>query len=291
MALIAVSWLWAAPAAAQQADPHAGHHMPAAPTAAASGTDQERTSPKGHLESAPPPASVILPPWVPEITDEMRRAAVPAPHGHEAHDRRTNAFVLFDRLEWQSGGAEGLAWGNRGWVGGDINRAWFRTEGEGGDDGVGEADVELLYGRAVHRWWDVVGGVRQDIRPDARTWLAVGVQGLAPYFFEVEATAYVSDGGRTAARFEVEYELLLTNRLILQPRGEITLFGKDDPEAGVGAGLSTGEIGMRLRYEFRREFAPYLGVSWVRAFGDTRQLDADAPAGAPRLVLGVRTWF
>jgi copper resistance protein B len=288
--VVVASWLWAAPVAAQQADPHAGHQMPASPAPAA-GSGQAAAAPKGHLETAPPPTSVLLPPWVPEITEEMRRAAFPETHGHEAHDRRVNGFFLFDRLEWQSGEGDALSWGNRGWVGGDINRAWFRTEGHGGDGEVGEADVELLYGRAIHRWWDVVGGVRQDIRPDVRTWMAVGVQGLAPYFFEVAATAYVSDQGRTAARVEVEYEFLLTNRLILQPRGEVTLFGKDDPAAGVGDGLSSGELGVRLRYEFRREFAPYLGVSWVRAFGDTRRIDADAPVGAPRLVLGVRTWF
>ncbi len=128
-----------------------------------------------------------------------------------------------------------------------------------------DAQVHLLYGRAIARWWDIVAGVRQDARPGpSRTWAAVGVQGLAPYWFEVEATAYVGEGGRTRARVEVEYELLLTNRLVLQPLLELEIYGKADPETGLGAGLSRTETGVRLRYEIRRELAPYVGISWDR---------------------------
>jgi copper resistance protein B len=186
-----------------------------------------------------------------------------------------------------------VAFSNTGWVGGDINRLWFRAEGEGADGAIDDGSAHVLYGRAIARWWDVVGGVRQDIQPGARTWLAFGVQGLAPGFFEVQATAYLSDAGQTAAQVEVEYDLLLSNRLVLQPVVEVNLYGKGNTALGVGRGLSTGEAGLRLRYHIRREFAPYVGVTWVRAFGDTATLTPhdDVPNGAPRLVTGVRVWF
>jgi copper resistance protein B len=152
----------------------------------------------------------------------------------------------------------------------------------------------VLYGRAIARWWDVVAGVRQDMRPGpARTWAAVGIQGLAPYWFEVEATAYVGAGGRTHFRFETEYELLLTNRLILQPLLEIEIYGKSDPERDIGAGLSTADTGLRVRYEFRREFAPYIGMTWNRVFfgtADAAKAAADTVAGT-RLTAGFRFWL
>ena len=151
-----------------------------------------------------------------------------------------------------------------------------------------------MYGRAFSRWWEVVAGIRQDFRPaDPQTWAAVGIQGLAPYWFEVEATAYVGESGKTAVRLETEYELLVTNRLILQPLIEVNLFGKSDPARGIGAGLSTTEIGLRARYEFRRELAPYVGVTWNRKYGRTADYATaagDAVSGA-RLVLGARLWF
>lgn len=137
-----------------------------------------------------------------------------------------------------------------------------------------------------------MAGVRQDLRPGAQTWLAFGVQGLAPGFFEVEATAYVSDAGQTAAHLEVEYDLLLTNRLVLQPVVEANLYGRTNASLGVGRGLSSAEAGFRLRYEIRREIAPYVGVTWARTFGRTRDLAEDGEAtGAPRLVTGLRLWF
>ncbi|AMY08799.1 Copper resistance protein B precursor [Luteitalea pratensis] len=256
--------------------------------------DDDRPAPRGHIESAPPPASVIVPPWIPDVSDEMRRAAFPDVQGHAAHDQRINGFVLFDQLEWRAGNGPGsLSWSNTGWVGGDINRVWFRTEGDGVGSGMDAARVHLLYGRAVARWWNVVAGVRQDLQPGAQTWLAVGVQGLAPGFFDVEATAYLSDEGQTAAHVEVGYDVLITNRWVLQPVMEMDVYGKPNASIGVGSGLSTGEAGIRLRYQFTREFAPYVGVSWLRAFGGTADLDhdADVPNGAPRLVTGVRVWF
>ncbi|HET9358761.1 MAG TPA: copper resistance protein B [Vicinamibacterales bacterium] len=211
------------------------------------------------------------------------------------HENAVNYLVLFDQLEWQAGeGANGISIDTRGWVGRDRDRLWFRAEGDGEDGGVGEAHTHLLYGRRFSRWWDVVAGIRQDFRPGSpQTWAAFGVQGLAPYWFEIEATAYVGASGRTHARFEVEYELLFTNRLIVQPLFEAEVFGKSDPERGIGAGLSTTDLGFRLRYEFRREFAPYLGVTWRNKWGETAdfaEAAGDDPGGA-RFVAGLRLWF
>jgi copper resistance protein B len=229
------------------------------------------------------------------VTDEDRAAAFPMVEGHALHDNAVNYFVLFDQLEWlRNGDGRGLSWDNKGWVGGDRDRFWFRTEGARDDGRFGDARAHLLYGHAIAPWWELVAGVRQDVRPGpSQTWAAVGVQGLAPYWFEVEATAYVGGSGRTQFRIEGEYELLLTNRLILQPLVEVEIHGKDDPEHGTGAGLSTADAGLRLRYEFRREFAPYVGLVWSRRFfgtADFAEAAGDRVEGA-RLALGVRLWF
>jgi copper resistance protein B len=236
-----------------------------------------------------------LPPYVPEVTDADRQAAFPDVHGHSVHDRAVNYFVLFDQLEWQvDGGTDALAWDTKSWVGKDRDRLWLRAEGEGGSDGLPLAQAHVLYGRAISRWWDMVVGIQQDFRPaPSRTWAAIGVQGLAPYWFEVEATAHVGTGGRTHFRLETEYELRLTNRLVTQPLVELEIHGKADPERGIGAGLTTGEAGLRLRYEVRRELAPYVGVVWTQKFFGTADAAraAGSPSGTVRLAIGVRTWF
>jgi copper resistance protein B len=243
-------------------------------------------------QSQPAPAEH---PEMPPVTDADRAAAFPDVEGHSVHDSATNYLVLFDQLEWQgTGRSNGVSWDNKGWMGGDRDRFWFRTEGTGSDGRLGDAHAHLLYGRAITRWWDVVVGVRQDMRPGpAQTWAAVGVRGLAPYWFDVEATAYVGASGRTHVRFETEYELLLTNRLILQPLLEVEIYGKADPEHRMGAGLSTADAGLRLRYEFRREIAPYIGMTWSRKFFGTADLAeaAGIRSRQARLVLGVRWWF
>ncbi len=249
------------------------------------------------LAQAPPPDAAVPAQHhgVPPATDDDRQAAFPDVGGHAAHDNDLHSFVLFDRLEWQSvEGASGLTWDNTTWVGRDLDRLWLRAEGRSEHGGVADADAHVLYGRAIARWWDVVAGVRQDLRPGpGRTWAAVGIQGLAPYWFEVEATAYLGDGWRTALRINVEYELRLSNRVILQPRIEANLYGRADALRGIGAGVSTADPGLRLRYEIRRELAPYLGVSWERRFGGTGDLSQAAGAGdaGVRLVTGVRWWF
>lgn len=232
---------------------------------------------------------------IPPITEADRAAAFPEVDVRPMEASPFHSFLLLDELEWRRTAAKhGMKWDALGWLGGDLNRFWFRTEGLADDGRLGEAEAHLLYGRAFARWWDLVVGVRQDFRPGpSQTWAAVGVQGLAPYWFEVEATGYLGEGEQTAARLEVEYELLLTNRLILQPLLEINVYGKRDLERGIGAGLSTGDLGLRLRYEVRRELAPYVGVTWSRRFGETRSLAAqagDVDSGA-RVVAGVRLWY
>ena len=275
-------------------DPHAEHapQKPATPAAGGSPSQHdEHHTPAANETSASPD----LPSFIPAITDEDRKAAFPDVGGHAAHDSAIHSFVLVDQLEWQTADAGArLNLDGKGWIGGDRDRLWFRAEGDADEDRIGEARAHVLFGRQISRWWDVVGGIRQDFGPGpARTWAAIGVQGLAPYWFEIEATGYVGASGRTQARLEVEYELLLTNRLVLQPLVELEIAGKSDPERGIGAGVSTTDAGFRLRYEIRREVAPYVGVVWSTKWGKTADL-ADAAGddtGGARFVSGLRLWF
>lgn len=249
----------------------------------------------GHGADPDLPADAAPRTPIPALTDADRAAAFPHDaHGHEVHDQRVFSYWLVDRLEWQDTEEGSLGWEGLAWVGGDINRVWLRTEGEASDGEVESGNAEVLYGRSITPWWDAVAGVRHDFgHGPSRTYAAFGFQGLAPYKFEVEATAFVGANGRGGATLEAEYDTLITNRLILQWQGETTLYAKDDPEIGVGSGLSTIEAGARLRYEFSRRFAPYVGVEFERAFGETadlRRLEGE-PTRDTRLVAGIRFWF
>ena len=235
---------------------------------------------------------------IPVLTDADRAAAFADAGGHEAHgmhDEDIHSFVLFDRLEaWNADRGTGFEWEGQAWVGTDLNRLWLRSEGERVGGRTGAADLEVLYGRSIARWWDLVAGVRHDFKPGAsQDFAAIGVMGLAPYKFEVAATAYIGESGQTAARAEIEYETLLTNRLILQPLVEFNLYGQDDARRGIGSGLSTVEAGLRLRYEFTRKFAPYVGVVRERAFGRTADFrrDEGEDIDDTRFVAGFRIWF
>jgi copper resistance protein B len=210
---------------------------------------------------------------------------------HAMHDDATFGYLLLDHLE---AGEGTQAWKTQGWLGTDLHRAWLRSEGQGRDGRLDHGDIELLYGRPVSPWWDLLAGVRHDFGAGAtRDFLAIGVQGLAPYKIEVAATGYLGESGRTAARVELEYEARITARLVLQPSIEANLYGRDDPRRGLGSGLSTLESGLRLRYEFTRRFAPYIGVVREHAFGGTADLRrADGhPVSETRFVAGLRTWF
>lgn len=229
---------------------------------------------------------------IPPVTDADRRAAFPELHAHHAHGTGIYSSVIVDRLEMDDD--DGHAMEAEAWIGGDVRKFVISTELHGDKHGLEEASVDLLYSQGVRAWWDVVAGVRQDFPSDrSRTWAAAGVRGFAPYKFEVSAMAYASDGGRVMANFEGEYETLLTNRAIVQWRGEANLRNKAEPELHLGSGLTTASIGARLRYEIRREFAPYIGVEYERSFGNTRRLRASSgeDAGDVSFVAGVRFWF
>ena len=232
---------------------------------------------------------------IPTLTDADRVAAQPPAHDHPVHDNSIQNYTLIDRLEtWHADNGGAFEWDAQSWVGTDLNRLRLRTEGARYNGRTEQADLEVLYSRSVATWWDVVGGIRHDFKPGAsQEFAAIGVVGMAPYKFDVEATAYLGQAGQTAARVDLEYETLLTNRLILQPRVEVNLFGRDDARRGVGSGLSTAEVGLRLRYEITRRFAPYIGVTRERAFGDTatfRRDDGQA-TNDTRFVAGLRIWF
>lgn len=232
---------------------------------------------------------------IPVLTEADRIAAFPDVTGHAAHGESIQSYWLLDRLEvWEADEGTGIGWEALGWMGTDLNRVWLRSEGERSDGAIESADIEVLHGRSVARWWDVVAGVRHDFgEGPSQTFAAIGVMGLAPQKFEVEATAYIGQSGQTAARLEVEYDTLLTNRLILQWQAEAELHGKDDARRGIGSGLGTIEAGLRLRYEFTRRFAPYIGVAWERAYGGTADFRRDhgEDIDDTRLVAGVRIWF
>ncbi|MCE7031560.1 copper resistance protein B [Lysobacter sp. GX 14042] len=243
----------------------------------------------GHGE-APEPATPV-----PPVTAADRTAAFPVLQRPMEHPSPINTHLLFDRLEaWDAGPGTGQAWELEGWIGTDLDRLWLRSGGERSAGSTQSADIELLYGRSISPWWDVVAGLRHEFQPGAtRDWLAFGIQGLAPYRVELQATALVDRSGRSALSMEAEYELLLTNRLVLQPVIEVALYGKDDPARGIGSGLATAQSGLRLRYELSRRFAPYVGVTHERAFGTTADLRGHAgePVHDTRLVAGVRFWF
>lgn len=270
---------------------------PAAVDHGAMGHDVPQPAPMDHAamgHTMPRPADQPVT-SIPVLTDEDRAAAVPPPSDHPVHDNTIQHFVLLNRLEgFNADDGTGMEWEGQAWIGTDLNKVWLRSEGERAGGRTESADLEVLYGRAFARWWDVVAGVRHDFKPGAsQDFAAFGVQGLAPYKFEVEATAYIGQSGQTGARLEADYETLLTNRLILQPLVELNFYGKNDARRGIGSGLSTAEAGLRLRYEFTRRFAPYIGVVHERAFGRTADLrrEGGTDTNDTRFVAGIRIWF
>lgn len=202
---------------------------------------------------------------------------------------------ILDQFEMRdTSGDNALSWSAQGWMGKDLRKLWFKTEGERAGGETDEAELQFLYSKAIARYWDLQFGVRHDFEPSpSRSWAVIGVQGLAPYFFETDIAFFIGDSGRTALRFESEYELLLTQRLILTPEIEVNFYGQDDVEIGIGSGLSDLEVGLRLRYEIRREIAPYIGINWSKLFGNTKDFAAIVGENSSdaQLVIGLRLWF
>lgn len=279
-----------------------GHDMPPdEPTEemdhSAMGHDMKSMTAEEHagMQGQDLPANAAPREPIPAVTDSDRAAAFPDVAGHTVHDDGINWFALLNRLEtWDADEGNAIGWEGSGWVGTDLDRVWVRSEGESIDGSIESADVEVLYGRAIARWWDLVAGVRHDFgEGPSQTFAAVGVMGLAPYMFEVEATAYLGESGQTGLGLEAEYETLFTNRLIGTWLVEAEVWGQDDRKRGIGSGLSTLEAGFRLRYEFHRQFAPYIGVVWERAYGGTADYRREQRDDIEdtRVVAGVRIWF
>lgn len=216
-------------------------------------------------------------------------------HGLHMHGSAPFGMLLIDQLEAFHGrDANGQSWEAEGWYGNDENKLWIRTEGERSRGKLEDGDLEAFWNHNVTTFWSTQLGVRQELGEGPnRTWAAFGVQGLAPYWFEVEATGYVGASGRTSGRLRADYEILFTQRLILQPEAEINLYGKNDPQRRIGSGVSDIQFGLRLRYEIRRQFAPYIGVNWVRRIGTTADYARQdhQPVLDRQIVAGVRIWF
>lgn len=206
------------------------------------------------------------------------------------------ATLLVDQLEhrWRDG-ENSVDWELRGWIGGDTHKFWVNARGSKPvEGGVEKAEFQFLYSRMVSEFWDVQAGIRYDVRPQPQTTYAVaGVKGIAPYYFDVTAQAFLSDEGNLSGRIEAEYDVLITQKLILQPLAEINLSAQRVRELDLGRGISNIELGLRLRYEVVKEFAPYVGVSWERKLGETANIarrHGEDPSDLAFLA-GVRFWF
>ena len=205
-------------------------------------------------------------------------------------------LAMIDRLEWQDTGGDGtLAWDVQAYYGGDINKVWVKSEGDYSltDDDVEEAEVQLLYSRAISPYFDLQTGIRQDLEPDGLSHAVLGIQGLAPYWFETDAALFLSEEGDMTGRVEAEVEWFLTQRLILQPRLEAGLSAQSIEERDLGAGLTDVSLGARLRYEVKRSFAPYVGAEWRSRFGETADLQERLGQETDEVVFvaGLRAWF
>lgn len=217
-----------------------------------------------------------------------------APFGNaDMNDDPALFKVLFDAVEWQPD-EENLNWDAHAWYGRDLQKLWLKTEGERSDEGTESASAQLLYGMAVAPYWDFQVGARHEYTPAKdKNWFAVGLHGLAPYFFETEVNAFIDADGMVGISLETEREILLTQKLVLAPEIEVVGYSTDEPEMRRGSGLSSVEAGLRLRYEIRREVAPYIGVVWERAYGETadiKEMEGDS-VEETEWVVGVRAWF
>ncbi len=258
-------------------------------------TGHETMDHSAHVEGADADVTAMLP----APTEAERAAAFPDLTGSDMSEMMLmnplNKLVLLDRFETQDTSAGNLLqWDLEAWVGRDTGKLWLRSEGQHSGGDTQHAELEVLWGRSFTRWWDLLAGARHDFEPaGAENWAAVGVRGTAPYRFDVEATAFLGDAGRAALRIETRYEILVTNRLILQPLVEANWYARDDSLRGLGPGLADAEIGLRLRYEVRREIAPYVGLVREQKYGRTADLARAAGEGTgdTRLTLGIRLWF
>jgi copper resistance protein B len=268
----------------EPADPHAGHDMPGptgSVTSQAAGTEPPPAPPADNAADR-----LFSIDEMDSARDQLRRE----------HGGSRVAMLFLNLAEYQvRSQSDGYRWDGEGWFGGDVNRIVVKSEGEGTvDDSVDDAEIQALYSRAISPYFDLQGGVRYDLEPNpSRTYGTIGFEGLAPYWFEVEGALFLSERADLLARLEGYYDQPITQRLIVQPRAEFNFAAQDVRENGIGSGLSDVELGLRLRYEIRREFAPYLGVSWLRKVGDTATFARreGERVSSTSFVLGMRVWF
>ncbi len=267
--------------------------MDHAPTSAAEPPAKTGTDlPAGEAPAPPAP----MPHYADRVWDPAAMAQAREAMMRQEGGGQTFAQVMLDLAEFRiRDGRDGYRWEGEAWFGGDIHRAVVKSEGEGDlGGGLEAAEVQALYSRAIGPYFNLQAGVRHDPRPGpSRTYATIGVEGLAPYWFEVDVAAFVATTGEVLGRVEGYYDQRLTQRLILQPRAEVDLSAQDVRRRGIGSGVTDAELGLRLRYEVRREFAPYVGVSWERRLGDTARFAraAGADTGGVGVVAGLRAWF
>jgi copper resistance protein B len=205
------------------------------------------------------------------------------------------SLVMANLAEYQTGrGGGGYRWDGQAYFGGDINGLALTSEGSGASrTGLESAELQALYSRAVTPYFDLHAGVRQDFAPRGQTYATVGFQGTTPGWFDVQGAVFISAQGELLGRLEGSYDLRLTQRLVLQPRAELNFAAKDTPATQTGSGLSEAELGLRLRYEIRRTFAPYIGIAYDAEAGKTADFarNRGEDVGGASFVAGVRAWF
>ncbi|BCW90393.1 hypothetical protein sos41_35610 [Alphaproteobacteria bacterium SO-S41] len=217
-----------------------------------------------------------------------------APTVHAGHDGLTYWMVRGELDAGRTGNEEDFfSWDAEAWIGGDSSKLWLKSEGESVAGDLHNAEVQALYSVPVSDFWDLQAGMRYDFEPDGRAYLAIGLEGLAPYFFETEATAFLSEDGDLSLRLKQEFDLLLTQRLVLTPSAELKASASDVPELGLGAGFTEAKLELTLRYEITRKFAPYVALEYERALGETASIARAAGESVETTSLraGLRFWF
>lgn len=283
------SALLALPAFAQ----HEGHSMPGMAMPPASAPQSAAPAPSATSASQGQPATGTQSRADPNTPRPAENTS--GPTSQPVSDKMVFYQVLLDQVEMtRSRDGTGLAWDVQGWVGRDYSRLWIKSEGERRDGRTQDGRVDLLWSKPVAAFWDLQAGLRHDLgEGPKRNWAALGIQGVAPYWFDVEATLYLGSSGRSALRLKSEYQFALSQRTFLAPEIEADFYSRNDPERRIGSGLSDVSFGLRLRHELRREFAPYIGVNWTRRMGGTADLAraAGERTSERQVVLGVRSWF
>lgn len=230
------------------------------------------------------------------VSDGSAETHIPMPY-HQAMDMNDDPFlskVMIDRFEVRKGDhGNPVILEADAWFGKSVDKLWLKTDIEAVEGDLEEAQLQVLYNRAISPFWDVQAGIRHDFKPVKRTWAALGVQGTAPYFIETDATLFLGKSGQTALNVSAEKEIMLTQKTVLIPEVAMTIYGKDDHELGVGSGVSDLNLGLRLSHEFRREFAPYIGVNWSKKLGKTADLAKEHgdKTQNTEFLLGIQAWF